>query len=149
MMPIKKEDKRTIKPRLVGKGEKIILINITESSLDTLRRRKTINYEQYYTALRYRRIWEKSRIGSFTCDFEAIGGNQWKDLSVDKIDAIAKLSRINGFVGEKTSQILSNVCIMDFTVKELAASLNRPRQYAGHRIREAIDEVRRFFENKY
>jgi len=147
MEVIEKLDKRKLKPRIVGSNkDRVVMINITESSLDLLKSKKVLNVYQYYTALRYRRIWEKSRIGSFTCDFNRIGDGKWNDMAIDRIDAIYKLSQINGYLGFYTSELLYKVCIQDFNLKELSIVYQMPRAYAGHRLREAINELQSFFD---
>ena len=80
MTTLKPEDKRKIKPKFIGsKKEKargqgrVVMINVAESSLDILKAKKVLSILQYYTALKFRRLWEKSRIGSYTSNFEKIG----------------------------------------------------------------------------
>jgi YesN/AraC family two-component response regulator len=157
MEAIKAEDKRKIKPRFIGtKKEKargqgrVVMINVTESSLDTLRSKKVLNNIQYFTALKFRRLWEKSRIGSYTSNFHKVGEmNGWNDMAVDRVEAIYKLSRSHTWLGDYSFQILYRICVEDFTVKELAAKHQMHRSYAGQRLREAIDEFRKFLDQSY
>ena len=83
MEVLKKLDRRKIKPKFIGtkeqkaKGQgKVVMINVAESSLDLLRSKKVLNTVQYYTALRFRRLWEKSRIGSYTANFNYMTGKK-------------------------------------------------------------------------
>ena len=152
MEVIKAEDKRKIKPKFIGtkkekaKGQgRIVMMNVAESSLDILRSKKVLNHVQYYTALKYRRLWEKSQIGSYTSNFHKIGdSNGWSDMAVDRVEAIYKLSRANRWLGEYYCEILYYVCVMDFTIKELAAKFQMNRQAAGNKFRNAIDDFKKF-----
>lgn len=157
MTAIKAEDKRKIKPKFLGsKKEKargqgrVVMINVTESSLDILRSKKVLNTVQYFTALKFRRLWEKSRIGSYTSNFHKIGdANGWNDIAVDRVEAIFKLSRSHTWIGDFAFEILYKVCVEDFTVKELAARYQMHRSYAGNRLREAIEEFKKFLDQTY
>jgi hypothetical protein len=151
---LKKEDRRNIKPKFIGtkeekaKGQgKVVMINISESSLDILRSKKAINIQQYYTALRVRRLWEKSRIGSYTSNFNKIGDTLvWNDMATDRIDAMFKLSQLNKYIGELASNFLYRICVQDYTIKETSAMYQVDRVYLGKRFREAIDEAQVFFD---
>ena len=96
MEAIKPEDKRKIKPRFIGtkkekaKGQgRVVMINVSESSLDTLRSKKVLSNVQYFTALKFRRLWEKSRIGSYTSNFHKVGEmNGWNDMAVERVESI-------------------------------------------------------------
>ena len=157
MEAIKPLDKRKIKPKFIGsKKEKargqgrVVMINLTESSLDTLRAKKVLNNVQYYAALKFRRLWEKSRIGSYTSNFHKIGDvHGWNDIAVDRVEAIYKLSRSHTWVGDLAFEILYKICVEDFTVKELAAKYQMHRSYAGKRLREAIEEFKKFLDQTY
>ncbi|QDP58071.1 MAG: hypothetical protein Unbinned4026contig1002_13 [Prokaryotic dsDNA virus sp.] len=157
MEAIKSEDKRKIKPRFIGtkkekaKGQgRVVMINVAESSLDILRSKKVLSIVQYYTALKFRRLWEKSRIGSYTSNFNKVGDmNGWNDMAVDRVEAIYKLSRSHTWLGDFAFQIMYKVCVEDFTVKEVAARFQMHRSYAGQRLREAIDEFRKFLDQSY
>ena len=154
---LKTEDKRKVKPRFIGtKKEKargqgrVVMINVAESSLDILRSKKVLNNVQYYTALKYRRLWEKSRIGSYTSNFNKVGDmNGWNDMAVDRVEAIWKLSRSSTWLGEFASLIMYYVCVQDFTIKELAAKYQMSRSYAGERFREAVNEFKKFLDQSY
>ena len=157
MEAIKPLDKRKIKPKFIGskkekaKGQgRVVMMNVTESSLDILKSKKVVNYIQYYTALKYRRLWEKSQIGSYTSNFHKIGDTYgWSDMAVDRVEAIYKLSRANRWLGDYYSEILYYVCVMDFTIKELAAKFQMNRQVAGHKFRNAIDDFKKFLDQIY
>tara|TARA_R100001163_G_scaffold29743_1_gene23650 strand:+ start:6073 stop:6546 length:474 start_codon:yes stop_codon:yes gene_type:complete len=157
MTTLKPEDKRKIKPKFIGsKKEKargqgrVVMINVAESSLDILKAKKVLSILQYYTALKFRRLWEKSRIGSYTSNFEKIGDvHGWNDIAVDRVEAIYKLSRSHSWLGDYAFQILYRICVEDFTVKELAAKYQMNRLYAGKRLREAIDEFQKFLDQTY
>ena len=157
MEAIKAEDRRKIKPKFIGtKKEKargqgrVVMINVAESSLDILRSKKVLSIIQYYTALKFRRLWEKSRIGSYTSNFNKVGDmNGWNDMAVDRVEAIYKLSRSHTWLGDYSFQILYRICVEDFTVKELAAKHQMNRSYAGQRLREAVDEFRKFLDQSY
>ncbi len=157
MEAIKPEDKRKIKPRFIGsKKEKangqgrVVMINVTESSLDILRSKKVLNNVQYFTALKFRRLWEKSRIGSYTSNFHKVGEmNSWNDMAVDRVESIYKLSRSHTWLGDFAFHLLYRICVEDFTVKEVAAKYQMHRSYAGQRLREAIDEFRKFLDKSY
>ncbi len=157
MEAIKPEDKRKIKPRFIGsKKEKangqgrVVMINVTESSLDILRSKKVLNNVQYFTALKFRRLWEKSRIGSYTSNFHKVGEmNNWNDMAVDRVESIYKLSRSHTWLGDFAFHLLYRICVEDFTVKEVAAKYQMHRSYAGQRLREAIDEFRKFLDKSY
>jgi hypothetical protein len=154
---LKKEDRRNIKPKFIGtkeekaKGQgRVVMINIAESSLDILRSKKVLSIQQYYTALRVRRLWEKSRIGSYTSNFNKIGDIQgWNDMATDRIDAIYKLSKLNLYIGELSSNLLYKICVQDYTIKETAAMHQVDRVYLGKRFRECIDEAQKFFDQTY
>ena len=154
MEDLKKEDRRNIKPKFIGtkeekaKGQgKVVMINMSESSLDILRSKKAINIQQYYTALRVRRLWEKSRIGSYTSNFNKIGDTLgWNDMATDRIDAMFKLSQLNKYIGELESNFLYRICVQDYTIKETSAMYQVDRVYLGKRFREAIDEAQVFFD---
>ena len=157
MTTLKPEDKRKIKPKFIGsKKEKargqgrVVMINVAESSLDILKAKKVLSILQYYTALKFRRLWEKSRIGSYTSNVEKIGDvHGWNDIAVDRVEAIYKLSRSHSWLGDYAFQILYRICVEDFTVKELAAKYQMNRLYAGKRLREAIDEFQKFLDQTY
>ena len=157
MEAIKAEDRRKIKPKFIGtKKEKargqgrIVMINVAESSLDILRSKKVLNNVQYHTALKYRRLWEKSRIGSYTSNFHKIGDTTgWSDMAVDRVEAIYKLSRANNWLGDYYCEILYYVCVMDFTIKELAMKFQMNRQVAGSKFRYAIDDFKKFLDQIY
>ncbi len=154
---LKKEDRRKIKPKFIGtkeqkaKGQgRVVMINVAESSLDILRSKKVLNNVQYYTALKLRRIWEKSRIGSYTSNFNKVGDiNGWNDMAVDRIDAIYKLSRLHTWVGDYAFQLLYKICVEDHTIKEVSAMYQVDRVYLGKRLREAIEELKKFFDQSY
>tara|TARA_R100001594_G_scaffold30570_1_gene57143 strand:+ start:7952 stop:8404 length:453 start_codon:yes stop_codon:yes gene_type:complete len=150
MEALKKLDKRKIKPKIIGSNkERIVMINVAESSLDLLRSKKTLTIHQYYTALRYRRIWEKSKIGTFTCDFNKVGRSRWNDMAVDRIDAIFRLSKIHEYIGDFAFELLYKVCVLDHNLKEITSIYNFPKGYAGNRLREAIEELKKYFEKTY
>ena len=138
MEVLKKLDRRKIKPRFIGtkeekaKGQgKVVMINVVESSLDILRSKKALNNIQYYTALKYRRLWEKSRIGSYTSNFNKIGDiTGWNDIAIDRIDAIYKLSRLHTWLG-------------DYAIYQV------DRSYLGKRFREAVEELKTFLDQSY
>ena len=44
-------------------------------------------------------------------------------------------------------EILYKICVEDFTVKELAAKYQMHRSYAGKRLREAIEEFKKFLDH--
>ena len=154
MEDLKKEDRRNIRPKFIGtkeekaKGQgKVVMINMSESSLDILRSKKVVNIQQYYTALRVRRLWEKSRIGSYTSNFNKIGDiTGWNDMATDRIDAIYKLSRLHTWLGDKSFGLVYNICVEDYTIKETATIHQVDRVYLGKRFREAIDEAQKFFD---
>ena len=123
MESLKKEDRRKIKPKFIGSKEqkakgqgRLVMINVAESSLDILRSKKVLNNVQYYTALKLRRLWEKSRIGSYTS---------------------------NAF------HLLYKICIEDHTIKEASAIYQVDRVYLGKRLREAIEELKKFLDQSY
>jgi len=154
---LKKEDRRKIKPKFIGtkeqkaKGQgRVVMINVAESSLDILRSKKVLNNVQYYTALKLRRLWEKSRIGSYTSNFNKVGDiNGWNDMAVDRIDAIYKLSRLHTWVGDYAFQLMYKICVEDHTIKEASAMYQVDRVYLGKRLREAIEELKKFFDQSY
>ena len=154
MEVLKKLDRRKIKPKFIGtkeqkaKGQgKVVMINVAESSLDILRSKKVLNTVQYYTALRFRRLWEKSRIGSYTANFNSIGGgNAWQSMAEDRIDAIYKLSRSHTWLGNFSFQLMYRVCVEDFNLKEISAIYQFKKGYAGDRLREAAEELKKFFD---
>ena len=154
MEDLKKEDRRNIKPKFIGtkeekaKGQgKVVMINMSESSLDILRSKKAINIQQYYTALRVRRLWEQSRIGNYTSNFNKVGDiSGWNDMAPDRIDAMYRLSKLNKYIGELASNFLYRICVQDYTIKETSAMYQVDRVYLGKRFREAIDEAQVFFD---
>tara|TARA_R100000951_G_scaffold69551_1_gene58529 strand:- start:170 stop:643 length:474 start_codon:yes stop_codon:yes gene_type:complete len=154
MEDLKKEDRRNIRPKFIGSKEQkakgqgqVVMINMSESSLDILRSKKVVNIQQYYTALRIRRLWEKSRIGSYTSNFNKVGDiSGWNDMATDRIDAIYKLSRLHTWLGDKGFGLVYTVCVEDYTIKETAAMYQVDRVYLGKRFREAIDESQKFFD---
>tara|TARA_R110000787_G_scaffold261614_1_gene366953 strand:+ start:754 stop:1230 length:477 start_codon:yes stop_codon:yes gene_type:complete len=151
---LKKEDRRNIKPKFVGSKEqkakgqgRVVMINMSESSLDILRSKKVINTQQYYTALRVRRLWEKSRIGSYTSNFNKVGDiSGWNDMATDRIDAIYKLSRLHKWLGDKAFGLVYKICVEDYTIKETSAMYQVDRVYLGKRFRESIDESQIYFD---
>lgn len=157
MEVLKKLDRRKIKPRFIGtkeekaKGQgKVVMINVVESSLDILRSKKALNNIQYYTALKYRRLWEKSRIGSYTSNFNKIGDiTGWNDIAIDRIDAIYKLSRLHTWLGDYASHLLYKICVDDYTIKEASAIYQVDRSYLGKRFREAVEELKTFLDQSY
>tara|TARA_Y100001972_G_C7505560_1_gene255678 strand:- start:56 stop:529 length:474 start_codon:yes stop_codon:yes gene_type:complete len=157
MTDIKSEDKRKVKPKFIGtKKEKasgqgrVVMINVAESSLDLLKSKKVLSIIQYYTALKFRRLWEKSRIGSYTSNFDRVGEMQgWNDMAVDRVEAIFKLSRSHTWLGDYAFQILYRVCVEDFNIRELASKYQMDRVYAGKRLREAIEEFKKFLDQSY
>ena len=70
-------------------------------------------------------------------------------MAVDRVEAIYKLSRANRWLGDYYSEILYYVCVMDFTIKELAAKFQMNRQVAGHKFRNAIDDFKKFLDQIY
>lgn len=157
MEVLKKLDRRKIKPKFIGSKEqkakgqgRVVMINVAESSLDILRSKKVLNNVQYYTALKLRRLWEKSRIGSYTSNFNKVGDiNGWNDMAVDRIDSIYKLSRLHTWVGDYAFQLLYKICVEDHTIKETSAMYQVDRVYLGKRFREAIEELKKFFDQSY
>ena len=115
--------------------------------MDILRSKKVINTQQYYTALRIRRLWEKSRIGSYTSNFNKVGDiSGWNDMATDRIDAIYKLSRLHKWLGDKAFGLVYKICVEDYTIKETSAMYQVDRVYLGKRFRESIDESQIYFD---
>ena len=67
-------------------------------------------------------------------------------MAEDRIDAIYKLSRSHTWLGDFAFQLMYRVCVEDFNLKEISAIYQFKKGYAGDRLREATEELKKFFD---
>ena len=140
-----KEDNREIVP-VLKQGSYVMVMNLKECSLDTLRNRNLITSIQYSAGIKYRKLYEMSLLGTRVSPLsEKIDGGKSGSIADSKLYAMQELSKCNGAVGPTSAKILDLVCGMGFTIGDLNRKLKFSKYYGGHRLREALGEAAVYF----
>ena len=136
------EDNREIKP-VLKQGSYVMVMNLRECSLDTLRNRNLITSVQYSAGMKYRKLHEISQLGSKVANLsERIdGGGSSGNIADHKLDAMQALARCNGAVGPTSADVLDLVCGKGHTISDLNRIMKWSKNYGGHRLREALGEA--------
>ena len=137
-----KLERKDIKPTL--RNNRVLLRNIRESNLDLLLAKRVVNYEQYMLCGRFRIIGEKALLKSNTSSFMQNYSPQigTYDLSAGQIDAMAKLKRVHTLIGNEYFDILWQVCILDFNMREITDIHKLKRDQAGKLFRIILKELK-------
>ena len=135
------EDKRDIKP-VLKQGSYVMVMNLRECSLDTLRNRNLITSIQYSAGIKYRKLYEISLLGCRVSPLqERIDSGGSGNIADHKLHAIQELAKCNGAVGNVSARILDLVCGEGYGITELNKKLGFSKYYGGHRLREALGEA--------
>lgn len=139
---VQDEDNREIKP-VLKQGSYVMVMNLRECSLDTLRNRNLITSVQYSAGMKYRKLHEISQLGSKVANLsERIdGGGSSGNIADHKLDAMQALARCNSAVGPTSADVLDLVCGKGHTISDLNRIMNWSKNYGGHRLREALGEA--------
>jgi len=128
------EDKRDIQP-VLKQGSYVMVMNLRECSLDTLRNRNLITSIQYSAGIKYRKLHEISQLGSKVANLSeridngGSGGN------------INALASCHGAVGPTSADVLDLVCGKGHSISDLNRIMKWSKNYGGHRLREALGEA--------
>ena len=135
------EDNREIKP-VLKQGSYVMVMNLRECSLDTLRNRNLITSVQYSAGMKYRKLHEISQLGSKVANLsERIDGSRSSGNIADhKLDAMQSLARCNGAVGPTSADVLDLVCGKGHTISDLNRIMKWSKNYGGNILREALGE---------
>ena len=135
------EDKRDIKP-VLKQGSYVMVMNLRECSLDTLRNRNLITSIQYSAGLKYRKLYETSLLGCRVSPLqERIDSGGSGNIADHKLHAMQELSRCNSAVGPTSAKVLDLVCGEGYGITEMNTKLGFSKYYGGHRLREALGEA--------
>ncbi len=135
------EDKRDIKP-VLKQGSYVMVMNLRECSLDTLRNRNLITSIQYSAGIKYRKLYEISLLGCRVSPLqERIDSGGSGNIADHKLHAIQELAKCNGAVGNVSARILDLVCGEGYGITALNKKLGFSKYYGGHRLREALGEA--------
>ena len=139
---MEREDKRDIQP-VLKQGSYVMVMNLRECSLDTLRNRNLITSIQYSAGMKYRKLHEISQLGSKVAQLsERIdGGGAAGNIADHKLDAMEGLARCNTAVGPTSADVLDLVCGKGYSISDLNRIMKWSKNYGGHRLREALGEA--------
>ena len=139
---MKPEDKRDIQP-VLKQGSYVMVMNLRECSLDTLRNRNLVTSIQYSAGMKYRKLHEISQLGSKVANLsERIdGGGSSGNIADHKLDAMEALARCNTAVGPTSADVLDLVCGKGYSISDLNRIMKWSKNYGGHRLREALGEA--------
>jgi len=139
---MEREDKRDIQP-VLKQGSYVMVMNLRECSLDTLRNRNLITSIQYSAGIKYRKLHEISQLGSKVANLsERIdNGGSGGNIADHKLDAINALASCHGAVGPTSADVLDLVCGKGHSISDLNRIMKWSKNYGGHRLREALGEA--------
>ncbi len=138
---MEKEDKRDIQP-VLKQGSYVMVMNLRECSLDTLRNRNLITGTQYSAGIKYRKLYERSLLGTRVSPLsDKIDGGKSGSIADHKLEAMEELARCANAVGTVSATILNLVCGEGYSIGEINQKLNFSKYYGGHRLREALGEA--------
>jgi|TARA_R110001583_G_scaffold170393_2_gene323800 hypothetical protein len=121
------------------------IVNIRESSIETMYYKKNIDAIQYHAGSIFRRKWEMSQL--ISKPEVKVRVDQSINMSIPdaKLDAMDELNRLYGVIGTKSYDILEYVCGFGYNLKQLNHKFKFPRSYGSHRFKECLDETAIFY----
>ena len=128
-----------------NKNKPAHIVNIRESSIETMFHKKHIDAIQYHAGSIFRRKWEMAQL--ISKPEVKIRVDQSINMSVPdaKLDAMNDLNRLYYQLGQKSYDILEYVCGLGHSLRQLNNKFHFPRSYGGHRFRESLDETAIFY----
>jgi hypothetical protein len=121
------------------------IVNIRESSIETMYYRRHIDHIQYAAGSIFRRKWEMSQLISKPEIGVRVDHSANPTIADNKLDAIQDLNRLHSVIGQKPYELLEYVCGFGNTIKQMNAKFKLSKARGGVRFREALDEASIFY----
>jgi len=128
-----------------NKNKPAHIVNIRESSIETMYYRKHIDAIQYTAGSIFRRKWEMSQLISKPELGIKVDCSINPTIADNKLDAIQDLNRLHSIIGQKPYELLEYVCGFGNTIKEMNLKFRMSKAKGGTRFREALDEASIFY----
>jgi len=124
-----------------NKNKPAHIVNIRESSIETMYHKRHIDALQYTAGSLFRRKWEISQLISKSEVKIKVDNSNSNSLPDIKLDAMHDLNKLYFRIGQKSYDILEYVCGFGHSLKEMNHKFGFPKSYGGHRFRESLDEA--------
>jgi len=124
-----------------NKNKPAHIINIRESSIETMYYRKHITAMQYAAGSIFRRKFEMSQLISKPEISVKVDVSTRPSIADSKLDAIDDLNKLHATVGQHNYELVEYVCGFGNTIKELCIKFRLSKGKGGPKFREALDEV--------
>ena len=121
------------------------IVNIRESSIETMYYKKHIDAIQYHAGSIFRKKWEISQLISKPEIKVRVDQSINMSIPDAKLDAMDNLNRLYHTIGQKSYNILEYVCGLGYNLRQLNHKFKFPKAYGGHRFRESLDETAIFY----
>ena len=138
-----------------ARGEHVsAVVSLRDDPLGALWVRKQIDDAKYHAGRRWQRLYEASQIGDLrgmdpTRERVDAGGNGVEILTDARTQAMAKLTRCGGVLGQEGDALIRDVLGRGLCLVEVAASrgygTRRGLEYLGQRLRECLETLAREF----
>ena len=124
-----------------NKNKPAHIVNIRESSIETMYYRRHISAIQYTAGSIFRRKFETSQLISKPEINITVHTSTRPTIADNKLNAIDDLNRLHSQIGQNSYQLVEYVCGFGNTIKELCMKFKLPKAKGGPKFREALDEV--------
>ena len=128
-----------------NKNKPAHIVNIRESSIETMYYRRHIDATQYTAGSIFRRKWEMSQLISKPELGIRVDCSTNATIADNKLDAIQDLNRLHSQIGQNSYELVEYVCGFGNTIKQMNSKFRLSKRRGGPKFREALDEASIFY----
>ncbi len=112
-----------------NKNKPAHIVNIRESSIETMYYRRHIDATQYTAGSIFRRKWETSQLISKPELGVRVDNSLNPSIGDHKLDAMDELNRLHSLIGQKSYDLLEYVCGLGNTIRQMNESYKFTKAY--------------------
>ena len=124
-----------------NKNKPAHIVNIRESSIETMYYRKHITALQYTAGSIFRRKFEMSLLLSKPELNVKVDVSTRPSIADSKLDAIDDLNALHNAIGQQAYDLVEYVCGFGNSIKEMCTKYKLSKAKGGPKFREALDET--------